>query len=292
MVDDDIASIFAAVARDIEPDLAVVIADATRQGLRRRARRRLAIVCAASASVVAVAVAATVAAHLASRTVHGAPPVGPGGRHHAHLAKPKAHHTRPPVPQAHGPGMMPTQMLAVLRTLLPPGTITYVASYPFSERGSLELNFNDSDGKGAVDIIISVAQTLTAAGIEAQTHNSITSQALSQQVRLAELYCQPPSKDEGKRPVGAAPQSCTRSALPNGDVVLRLVTGADFAGYYNSDVYLNRPDGVTVSIAVANGTLQGTPHLTEQGWPWVDRAVPPGSLAFWETVVASPKWHL
>ena len=60
MVDDDIVAVFATVAQDIEPNLAAVIAEATRQG-RRRARRRLAIACTASTSVVAVTVGATVA---------------------------------------------------------------------------------------------------------------------------------------------------------------------------------------------------------------------------------------
>jgi len=267
MVDDDIVAIFATVAQDIEPDLVAVIGEATRQGRRRRARRRLAIACTASASVVAVAVAATVAAHLASARVHGSPAVGPGGHHHSPALKPKAHHTRPPVPQAHGPGMRPGQMLAVLRKLLPPGTITYVAPPPFSERGPLELNFDDR--KGAVDIIVSVAPTPDPLGCP-----------------------NPPLSDEGKRPAGASPISCATSVLANGDVVMQEVTEADFAGYYDFAVYVDRPDGVTVSIDVGNGTLQGTPHLARQGWPWVDRAVPPGSLAFWETVVTSPKWHL
>ena len=269
MVDDDIVAIFATVAQDIEPDLAAVIGEATRHGRRRRARRRLAIACTAATSVVAVAVAATLAAHLASAKVHSSPAVGPGGHRQVHALKPKARHTSPTVPQAHGPGMRPSKMLAVLRTLLPPGTITYVAPPPFSERGSLELNFDAADRKGAVDIMVSVAPTPDP------------------------LQCPiPPLTDEAKRPVGALPISCTTSVLPNGDVVMPDITGDDFAGYYDLAVYVARPDGVTVSIDVGNGTLQGTPHHGRQGWPWVDRAVPPGSVAFWKSVAASPKWHL
>jgi hypothetical protein len=266
MVDDDIVEIFATVAQDIEPDLAVVIGEATRQGRRRRARRRLAIACTASASVVVIAVAATVAAQLASARVHGSPPAGHGGHRHQQALKPQGHHARAAVPQAHGPGMRASRMLAALRTLLPPGKITYVARYPFTSRGSLELNFDD--GKGAADIILSVAPTIQPD------------------------YCEPPLKNDGKRPPGAAPQSCTRSVLRNGDVVLSLVTAADFAGYYNYAVYLSRPDGVTVEINVGNGTLQGVPHQGKQGWPWVNRAVPPGSLTIWQRVAMSPKWHL
>jgi hypothetical protein len=114
-----------------------------------------------------------------------------------------------------------------------------------------------------------------------------------QELKLAELYCpNPPLKDEGRRPVGAPPISCARSVLPDGDIVMQEVTEADVAGYYDLAVYVARPDGLTVSIDVGNGTLEGTPHLAKQGWPWVDRAVPPGSLDLWQTVVQSPEWHL
>ena len=300
MVDDDIAAILATVAQDIEPDLAAVIGEATRQGRRRRARRRLAIACTAASSVVAVAVAATVAAHLASARVHGSPPAGPGGHRHLHALKPKALHTRPAVPQAHGPGMEPVQMLAVLRTLLPKGDVTYVA--PYYMRGWLELNFNDADAKGAVDMIVAVSGPETMQQLKAKMRYlpkrmrpsaSQLRHDLKQANKRDELYCpSPPLKDEGKRPVGAPPISCTRSVLPNGDIVMEEVTDADVAGYYDFAVYISRPDGVTVSVDVGNGTLEGRPHLARQGWPWVDRAVPPGSLALWETVVTSPKWHL
>jgi hypothetical protein len=297
MVDDDLASIFTVVAQDIEPDMAAVIAEATRQGRRRRARRRLAIVCTASASVVAVAVAATVGARLVTGAVHGSSPAGPGGHRHTHAARPKVRHTRPAVPQAHGPGMTPSKMLAVLRTLLPQGDVTYVA--PYYQRGWLELNFDD--GKGAVDIIVAVSGPETMEQLKAKFRypnvqmpaGSQLRQDLRQANKRDELYCPNPLyKDEGKRPAGAPPISCTRSVLSNGDIVMKLVTEADVAGYYDYAVYISRPDAVTVSIDVGNGTLEGTPHLARQGWPWVDRGVPPGSLAFWESVVASPKWHL
>ncbi|HWF80100.1 MAG TPA: hypothetical protein VN695_05900 [Streptosporangiaceae bacterium] len=297
MVDDDITSIFMAVAQDIEPDMATVIAEATRQGRIRRARRRLAVALTAGVSVVAIAVAVTVAAQLASRTAGGSAPAGPGGHRHARATKPKAHHARPAVPLAHGPGMAPTQMLAVLRTLLPKGEVTYVA--PYYMRGWLELNFDDS--KGAVDMIVDVSGPETMAQLKAELRYpnvgwpsaSQLRQDLKRANKRDELYCPNPLyKDEGKRPAGAPPITCTRSVLASGDIVRKLVTEADVAGYYDYAVDISRPDGVTVSIDVGNGTLEGTPHLAKQGWPWVDRAVPPGSLDFWETVVASPKWHL
>lgn len=160
-------------------------------------------------------------------------------------------------------------MLAVLRTMLPAGEVTYVD--PTWPRGHLEINFND--GKGAVDIQLSVTPT-----------NAVGSDPL--------VCPNPPATDEGKRPAGALPISCTTVTLPNGDIIREGVTEADFAGYYDISLYMTRPDGVDVSIAVANGTLQGTPHEGKQGWPWIDRAVPPGSVDFWQRVILSPKWHL
>jgi hypothetical protein len=296
MVDEDIGAIFAAVAQDIEPDLAALVGEATSRGRRLRARRRLAIAVTASISVVAVAVAATVGAHLAGVSVRGSAPTGPGGHRHTRVLKPKAHHVRPEVALAHGPGMTVTQMLAVLRTLLPKGNITYVA--PYYMRGWLEINFDD--GKGAADMIVDVSGPQTMQELKSKQgylHERLSAAQLRQELKIAdkrdELYCPNPLyKDEGKRPAGAPPISCTRSVLPNGDIVMKLVTDADAYSYYDYAVYISRPDHVTVSIDVGNGTLEGTPHYAGLGLPWVNRAVPPGSLALWERVVESPQWHL
>lgn len=288
MVDDDIVSIFATVGQDIEPNLGAVIAEATRQGRRRRARRRLAIACTASIAVVAVAVGATAAAHLALARVHSSPPIGRGGHRHAHVLKPKAHHIHRAVPQAHGPGMRPGQMLADLRKMLPPSwTVTYIS--PLNSRG--DLNINVDDGKGAVDLSLSMWRT------DGPSTNPdwgrYTPQAQAHALWLAELYCPNPMyKDEGKRPAGAVPKSCHRYVLPDGAPLMVEASEADFAGYYDFMVYLARPDGVTVNLDVGNGTLIGTPHLTKQGWPWIDRPIPPGSLKFWASIVRSSKWHL
>lgn len=298
MVDEDIGAIFAVVAQDIEPDLAALVGEATSRGRRLRARRRRAIAVTASISVLAVAVAATVGAHLAGLglSVRGSAPAGPGGHRHARVLKPKASHARPGVPLAHGPGMTPTQMLAVLRTLLPTGHVTYVA--PYYMRGWLEVNFDD--GKGAADMIVDVSGPQTIQQLKSKQghlYERPPAAQLRRELKIAnkrdELYCPDPLyKDEGKRPAGAPPISCVRSVLSNGDIVMKLVTEADTYGYYDYAVYISRPDHVTVSIDVGNGTLEGTPHYAGLGLPWVNRAVPPGSLALWEGVVESPRWHL
>ena len=276
MVTDDLATIFSDVAQELEPDLAAMIDKAIRRGRRIKARRRIAVALSAGATVLALAVATTFGARLAGLPGQGPPPVS----HHGHRVtkpkpgpkpRPRPHHLRTiaRVPQEHGPGMTGTAMLAVLRTLLPAGEITYMD--PTQSRGDLEVNFDD--GKGGVDIQFSVTET-----------NAIGSDPL--------VCPNPPVTDEVKRPAGALPISCTTVTLPNGDIIRKGVTAADFAGFYDIELYMTRPDGVDVSIAVANGTLDGTPHEGRQGWPWVDRTVPPGSVAFWQRVILSPKWHL
>jgi hypothetical protein len=275
MVTDSLTTIFSDVAQQVEPDLAVMIDEAIRRGRRIKARRRIAIALSAGATVLAVVVPATLGSQLARWLSQGPQPASHHGHRPAklkHEPKPKPHH--PPVaarvPQEHGPGMTGTEMLAVLRTLLSAGEITYVD--PTQPRGNLEINFDD--GNGAVDIQLGVTPT-SPSGISAPTDCPAL-----------------PLKDEAKRPAGALPISCRTVTLANGDVIRRGVTVDDFAGYYDIALYMTRPDGVDVSIAVANGTLNGTPHEGKQGWPWVDRAVPPGSVDFWQRVILSPKWQL
>ncbi len=89
---------------------------------------------------------------------------------------------------------------------------------------------------------------------------------------------------------GALPVSRVRRVLPDGSPE-DAVTYADAAGYYVYMIYENRPDSITVSIKRRQRDLDGTPHLAKAGWPYVDRARPPGSMALWRSVVESPEWH-
>jgi hypothetical protein len=276
MVTDDLTTIFSDVAQQLEPDHAAMVSEAIRRGRRTRTRRRIAIALSAGAAVLLVAVAAALGSQLAGRSIRGTQPATHGEirGHHGHRnaklgLKLRPHH-RKLVPQEHGPGMTAGSMLSVLRTLLPAGHVTAVI--PYEPHGGVEVNFNDADGKGAVDVSVGVYPSTEGPG---------------------NLGCpNPPLTDEGKRPAGAPPIGCTRSVLHNGEIVMKEYTEADVAGYFDLAVYVARPDGVTVSIDVGNGTLEGTPHEGRQYWPWVDRPVPPGSFKVWEKVVRSPKWHL
>jgi hypothetical protein len=287
-VDDAITDIFTTVAGGLEPNSTAVVGEALHRGRRLRTRRRLA---AALGVVVTGGAAVTAAALVAGTLAAGQPGHGPqalaGGSHRHHPKKqhaPKRHLPK----QVYGRGMTSGQMLKVLRPMLPAGTLTYV--YPPSQRGLAEVNFND--GKGSVDIMLWVYPTQ----LPSTTVRGWKSLPAAEKKRIEKqmaLTCPHPLwTDEGPRPAGALPESCVMRTLPDGSVERDAVMYADAAGFYPYLITEQRADGITVSIQVANGTLGGTPHLTRAGWPYVDRAVPSGSMALWESVVESPKWHV
>jgi hypothetical protein len=303
MSNDDVAAMFDAVAREIDPDLSAVIRRAEQRGRRLRARRRAGIAMTVIASAAAVAVVATLGARLALGQVPGAVPAGPD--HHrspAHRSQPASH--RPP--HAHGPGMTHHQLLAVLRSMLPADAVftRIKGGFPNDTPGGLEVNYND--GRGAADIMLMVtptqkfgpppAQPTAASSMPARARREMLRQereSLRQYWELRGNLCPSPLwRDEGKRPAGALPISCVRRVLPDGSVERDAVSYADAAGFYGYLIEDRRPDGITVWLQVSNGTLAGSPHYTRAGWPYVDRARPPGSMGLWTAIVRSPRWHL
>lgn len=90
--------------------------------------------------------------------------------------------------------------------------------------------------------------------------------------------------NEGKRPVGATPVSCTSETLPGGDIETEVVTGVDGYGYYDYEVTLTRTDGTSVMAVVGNGIPEGaTVDVT--------RAVPPLTLAQLQVLAVNPGWQ-
>ena len=153
-------------------------------------------------------------------------------------------------------------MLNTLRSLLPAGAqLSHVSTD--TGPGSLEVDYDD--GHGAVDVIVTVTPT------------SATKMALT---------CPHPlwSGDEGTRPAGALPISCTMRTPPGGGVERDAVMYADSFGFYGYDIYNQRSDGITVFIQVANGINHTLPQT--------DRAAPPGSMQIWTTLVENPAWKL
>ena len=276
ITEDVLADLFERAVQDLNPSVHTIVTGAERSGRQLRTRRRAWLVVGG-----VFGAALTVTAVLAGVPLaypRGAPAAsGPASRYASTgqpatgraSATPSVSSSSPAasidpngaVPQlAPGYQMSGAQMLAVLRSLLPAGsTLGYVN--PYTQLGSLEVDYND--GQGAVDFALTIAPTAT----------------------FSPLTCPTPLwQDEGPRPTGALPISCAMRTLPDGSVERDAVYYADAYGFYGYSVYLNRPDGVTVMIQVGNGIIHTLPQ--------VDRARPPGSMAEWEAVAENPAWQL
>jgi hypothetical protein len=83
----------------------------------------------------------------------------------------------------------------------------------------------------------------------------------------------------GRRAGGQGHPAPVRSGLSE----MNYVMSAEFGGWYQYQIRLDRSDGAEVVIYVANG-----PDITQ---PTPDRAAPPGTLAEWEAIAESPLWH-
>jgi hypothetical protein len=205
--------------------------------------------------------------------------------------------------------MTSRQMLRVLRSMLPAGAVLTNDPTATNGPGSLEVNYND--GHGMVDIMIDItpfdkvvtehqlwtsgaplgrAKPSAGAGQTAPpaqpSHAPGGSAAGSSQLRsVLALSCPHPLwTDEGTRPAGALPISCLVRTPPGGGTERDAVMYSDGYGFYGYNIYDQRPNGIEVFIQVGNGYFD--PYL-----PHVDRAVPPGSMSLWESVVESPAWH-
>jgi hypothetical protein len=172
--------------------------------------------------------------------------------------------------------MTATQIMAHLRAMLPAtSTISDIqdTSAPIwgTEAPGVEFNYNDGQGNADVQFGIYPPDFLSGNVLD----------------------CLVPSTNESTRPHGAPPVSCTRKTLSDGSLLIDLVTATDSWRFYDYAIDVVRPDGVTISLAVGNGTLHpGQPDSNGVLTPAITRAVPPGSFGEWNAVAESPVWHL
>ena len=272
LTDDEIADLFERVSQGLNPEVGDMVAQGERLGRRLRRRNRAAAAAGSALAVVVVAGIALAAGINHAHPYHSPAAAGssvagrhPGGRAApARARQPGPHRAKRPgthPAKAAGPGMTGSQLMTTLRRLLPPGSVLSHVNPYSTTRGSLEVDYND--GRGAVDLIISVTRTWTN----------------------PPLNCPHPLwANEGTRPAGALPISCAMRVLADGSIERDAVMYADEYGFYGYDIYDERPDDVTVFIQVANGINHTLPQ--------VDRPRPPGSMAEWEAVVQNPVWHL
>ena len=151
----------------------------------------------------------------------------------------------------------------LLRSLLPAGTSLEPMPYDWGGTvpGAADAVYND--GHGAVEL--SVSATSTPSDVTCANWMGGT--------------------NEGTRPAGATPVSCSQQSFANGDKDLTLVTGVDGSGFYDYEVILAHADGTVVMAVVGNGVPEGaTVDVT--------RAVPPLTIEQLQTIAADPGWHL
>lgn len=320
--DDDLTALFDRAVADLAPDVSAMVRQAEQLGRRLRRRHRI-----WRASGTALAIAAVAGAGVSAWFTHpfsnlggyaaaaaagkaGSEATGGPARHLNHKAgvhylgqHPAAKNHKAPKP------MTPPQMLRTLRSLLPAGAVLTKDPTASNGPGSLEVNYND--GHGMVDIMIEITpfdKVVTqqqqnasqppasvakpTAGAQQASPGAIPSAPSGKSAAwgggpstVLALSCPHPLwTDEGSRPAGALPISCAIRTPPGGGIERDAVMYADSYGFYGYGIYDQRPDDIEVFIQVANGYFD--PYL-----PHVDRAVPPGSMSLWESVVDSPAWH-
>jgi hypothetical protein len=279
ITEDALADLFERAVQHLDPAVHAIVTAAERRGRRLRSRRRAWLALGSGFAAATLTGTALVAGVPLGHPRSAPVPVGAASRHASAKpsgagqwsAKPSGR-SSPAVPSQLGYGPPPTlapgyqttaeQKLAALRRLLPAGS-TFSNINPYSAQdGTLEVDYNDS--RGAVDLMIDIQPTATYTD---------------------PLNCPTPLwPDEGPRPPGALPISCAMRTLPDGGLERAAVMYADVKGFYGYNIYYQRPDGITVFLQVGNGI--------NHGWPQVDRARPPGSMAEWEAVAENPAWHL
>jgi hypothetical protein len=92
--------------------------------------------------------------------------------------------------------------------------------------------------------------------------------------------------DEGPRPPGSLPHSCRTEPVDGGGYAIVIVTEADQWSFYDYQIDYFRPDGVEVSLTIANGTTKpshGNPVT-------VSAATPPITLNRLIAMTESPLW--
>jgi hypothetical protein len=291
MTEEEIAGLFERVARDLDvPGVEALVGGAARSGRRLRQRHLASL---AAGSVLAAGAIVVVGTTWVVPRLTGAP--GPAGAvtpgSPASATAVASTHTSSAPPRTASASVLPvritgtaaaspkeamtaTQIMADLRAMLP-ATSTFSdiqdTSAKIWNKEAPAVEFNYNDGKGEADVQF---------GIYGPS-------SLLQDV----LDCSVPTANASPRPPGAPPVSCAKKTLPGGSQVVDVVTATDNWGFYDYEIDVVRPDGVTISLAIGNGTLPSKPVSNGIATPAVTRAVPPGSFAQWNAIAESPVWH-
>jgi hypothetical protein len=269
----ELVELMAASARHLDPPIEIIIDAAVRRG-RRSVRNARIRGIAATVGVLALTAGATVGVFAVVRpfgtgdalgisapsastmptVAPTTPPATPSG-------------TTKPTPRTKPVVLSHEQVEAILADLMPPGRFVrlnmvtipgethYGANYFPGTRGFLL----------AIDIVPSSVPDAS---------NSVCS--------LGGFV-----HDDGPRPAGAPPFGCDERNLPDGAHALLTVTNTDYSGLYEYVVILDRPDGMQVTMQLANGT-----ETPSHGHPsTVNAATPPLTMDQLLTIAESDRWN-
>ncbi|MER5867993.1 hypothetical protein [Kitasatospora sp. NPDC002040] len=254
--DQEFAGLFDAV-RELEPPVALMVAESQRLGRRRRRNRRLGI-AASALTVAALALAGT------------AVPWPQGSDRPVTAAQqtpaPVEGEQLRPVPTA-------DTLLELLSSELRPtdlklGSSERSWSENYSPAGFVEAGGDFVDRSGLlVAVRVRVGPKADGPGTDCPTG--------------------PPARaaDSPPRPAGAPPAGCRTTVLADGSLVRSTVTATNAYGLYSFDVSVRHPDGSAVLITVASGTVSPDGAVTSA------RAVPPVPLPVLEAMASSRVWQ-
>ena len=212
--DQDLAALFERAVADMMPDVAGMVRRSEQLGRRLRRRARFSRAAGSAMTIVAATTAVSTALAWPFHS-HPATTTGTSGadRGAASARRPAGKHALQHVQQhirqrsAPAKPMPPRQMLRILRSLLPAGSVLSPVALG-TEPGTLEVTYDD--GQGKADVIITIGP--------------FDQKALS---------CpNPPWTDEGTRPAGALPISCLVRTPPGGGVERDAVSYADAYSFY------------------------------------------------------------
>ncbi|KQV14407.1 MULTISPECIES: hypothetical protein [unclassified Kitasatospora] len=287
--DPGIDRLFDRAAREIDPPVAVLVAESHRLGRRRRLHRRLRIT-AAALTVAALATTTAVTQWPArdsgsTLTVAADPtpssPTPSASASASVSASPKASPATtvvpPPVPGKTDEPTVPVSaeaMFRILADLLPKGAkFSYFDDplWPAGGNSSKHVNFyvDYDDGHGASTVGVTLESS--AAMLPAFGCDGFSAQG------------------DTARPTGALPASCGARILVDGSRIQSVVTATGASGQYGLNVHVRRPDGVVVRITAGTGTISG--QGSGIAGTEVTRLVPPIGLAVLESMVLDPRWQ-
>lgn len=274
-------------------DMDAILREGERLGMQLHRRRRNRIALGTAAAVVALGAGTVAAVSAVGSRSHGAVAASSATRTTARTAAPASTAT---APVTHQRPVTYQDVMATFIRLVPAGfKVDLDPTTPLTLQTANFTNLQMDDGHGAAVVFIGVAgpagtetgaaSASASAGGDPSGTGDASGTPTPFDAVTAKCAANWSGADEGKRPDGALAAGCNSVTLPNGDLLLNVVTGDDGYGYYDLEVTLVRRDRVTVTLTVGNGVLGMTRPVT------VTRARPPLSVAQADELVQSPLWQ-